>query len=91
MSRQGDAQTARTAKARIPVEDKVRIVLSVLKGEMSVSEAARRRGVSAMAVTKWKQAFLDAGAKALEPRPSGPHQTLGDRTPKTVYLQGRSS
>ena len=62
---------ARSATSRIPVEDKVRIVLTVLKGEMTVSEAARRRGVSPIAVTKWKQAFLDAGAKALEPRPGG--------------------
>jgi transposase len=28
---------------KIPVEDKVRVVLSVLAGEMSAAEAARRR------------------------------------------------
>lgn len=43
MSQEGDAMS-RSARSRIPVEDKVRIVLSVLRGEMSVSEAARRRG-----------------------------------------------
>ncbi|ASF08719.1 hypothetical protein CEQ30_16620 [Nocardia brasiliensis] len=43
---------SRSARTRIPVEDKLRIVLSVLRGgEMSVSEAARRRGVSAVAVS----------------------------------------
>ncbi|WP_425298011.1 helix-turn-helix domain-containing protein [Nocardia brasiliensis] len=68
---------SRSAKSRIPVDDELRIVLSVLRGEMSVSEVARRRGVSAMAVSKWKQAFLEAGAKALEPRPSGPAGARG--------------
>lgn len=34
---------SQSAKPRIPVEDKLRIVLSVLRGELSVSEAARRR------------------------------------------------
>ncbi|AFU01598.1 MULTISPECIES: transposase [Nocardia] len=62
---------SRSARSRIPVEDKLRIVLSVLRGEMSVSEAARRRGVSAVAVSKWKQAFLEAGA-----RPSNRAQIL---------------
>ncbi|MCM6775273.1 helix-turn-helix domain-containing protein [Nocardia sp. CDC159] len=78
---------ARTAKARIPVEDKVRIVLAVLKGEISVSEAARRRGVSAMAVSKWKQAFVDAGAKALEPRPSGPAGAQGGPEQRRLRIE----
>ncbi|NKX86228.1 transposase [Nocardia coubleae] len=52
---------ARSQRSKIPVEDKVRVVLSVLTGEVSASEAARRRGVSPMAVGKWKQTFLDAG------------------------------
>ncbi|MFI6043500.1 transposase [Nocardia sp. NPDC051321] len=65
---------ARTAKT---AEDKIRTVLPVLASEMSVSEAARRHGVSAVAMSKWKQAFLDAGAKALEPKPSGPAGAQG--------------
>nr|WP_218003452.1 helix-turn-helix domain-containing protein [Nocardia transvalensis] len=51
---------------KIPVEDKVRVVLSVLAGEMSAAEAARRRGVSTASVGKWKQTFLEAGTKALD-------------------------
>ena len=34
---------ARSRRLKIPVEDKVRVVLSVLSGEMSAAEAARRR------------------------------------------------
>ncbi|WP_240772181.1 helix-turn-helix domain-containing protein [Nocardia sp. CS682] len=78
---------SRSPRSRIPVEDKVRIVLSVLNGEMSVSEAARRRGVSAVAVSKWKQAFLEAGAKALEPRPSGPPGAQGSPEQRRLRIE----
>jgi transposase len=44
-----------------PVEDKTRIVLSVLAGEMTIAEAARRNKVSETSVGKWKQQFLEAG------------------------------
>ncbi|WP_281005166.1 hypothetical protein [Nocardia vinacea] len=43
---------ARSRWLKIPVEDKVRVVLSVLAGEMSVAEAARRRGVSTASMAK---------------------------------------
>ncbi|WP_280331407.1 transposase [Nocardia wallacei] len=76
---------ARSQRSKIPVEDKVRVVLSVLTGEVSASEAARRRGVSPMAVGKWKQSFLDAGTKALEDRPSGPAGAQG--TPEQRRLR----
>ncbi|MEQ7129216.1 transposase [Actinopolymorpha sp. B11F2] len=48
-----------------PVEDKVRIVLSVLAGEMTMADAARRHKVSETSVGKWKQQFLDAGRAGL--------------------------
>ncbi|MEV5650909.1 transposase [Nocardia sp. NPDC052254] len=65
---------ARSRRLKIPVEDKVRVVLSVLSGELSAAEAARRRGVSTASVGKWKQAFLEAGTKALDEVPAGPAQ-----------------
>lgn len=63
---------ARSRRLKFPVENKVRVVLSVLSGEMSAAEAVRRRGVSTASVGKWKQAFLGAGTKALDEIPSGP-------------------
>lgn len=44
-----------------PVEDKIRIVLSVLSGEMTIAEAARRNKVSEQSVSRWKAQFLDSG------------------------------
>ena len=46
-------------------ERKVQVVLSVLRGEVSVADAARRAGVAEQTVHNWKNAFLDAGREAL--------------------------
>jgi transposase len=50
----------------IPAADKVRIVLSVLAGEMTCAEAARRNKVSETTIGNWKRQFLDGGAAAVE-------------------------
>lgn len=42
-------------------EDKVRIVLAVLRGEITLAEAARREGVSQTSIANWRDAFLDGG------------------------------
>jgi transposase len=46
-------------------EEKLRIVLSVLRGEASVAEAARREKVSETSIAKWRDLFLEGGAQAL--------------------------
>ncbi len=46
-------------------EDKLRIVMAVLRGEVSMAEAARREGVSETSVGKWRAQFLDGGREAL--------------------------
>ena len=47
-------------------ERKLQVVLSVLRGELSATEAARRGGVSEQTVHNWKRAFLEAGREGLE-------------------------
>ena len=47
-----------------PAEEKVRIVLSILAGEMSVVEAARKAKVSEQSVGNWKRQFLESGSAA---------------------------
>jgi transposase len=56
----------------IPVEQKTRIVLSVLAGEMTIAEAARREKVSEQSIGRWKAEFLEAGKIALAAGRSGP-------------------
>jgi len=62
------------------VEDKVRIVLAVLRGEISIAAAARREGTSAVSISKWRDVFLAGGQRALEAGagagPSGREQQL---------------
>lgn len=56
----------------IPAEKKTRIVLSVLAGEMSIVEAARKEKVSEQSIGRWKAEFLEAGRTALASGRTGP-------------------
>ena len=55
-----------------PAEEKVRIVLSILAGEVTVAEAARRAKVSEQSVGNWKRQFLESGRAGLVAGKSGP-------------------
>jgi transposase len=46
-------------------EEKLRIVLSVLRGEASIAETGRREKVSETSIAKWRDLFLEGGAQAL--------------------------
>ena len=56
----------------IPAETKARIVMSVLAGEMTIAEAARRERVSEQSIGRWKADFLEAGKTALAAGRTGP-------------------
>lgn len=49
----------------IPVDQKLRIVLSVVSGEQSIVEAARRSKFSEQSISRWKQQFLEGGKAGL--------------------------
>lgn len=51
-------------------EDKVRIVLAVLRGEVTIAEAARRESTSETSVAKWRDQFLAGREQSLEERPA---------------------
>ncbi len=46
-------------------EEKLWVVLSVLRGELSVATAGRRAGVSEQTVHNWKKVFLEGGRDRL--------------------------
>ena len=56
-------------------ERKLQVVLSVLRGEVSAAEAARRAGVAEQTVHNWKNAFLEAGRAGL----AGPQRRRSSR------------
>lgn len=61
-------------------EVKVRIVLAVLRGELTIGEAARREGVSETSIANWRDRFLDGGRRAVaaggSPKPTSREQQL---------------
>lgn len=46
-------------------EDKIRIVLDGLRGEMSIAELCRREGIAESVYYKWSKDFLEAGKQRL--------------------------
>ena len=68
----GTARSAETARAlirkakratrrRFPTEDKVRIVMEGIRGEVPVAELCRREGIHPTIYYKWLKDFLEAG------------------------------
>jgi transposase len=51
--------------AVISFEDKFRLVLAVISGEMTIAEAARRSKVSEQSISNWKRQFLEGGKQGL--------------------------
>ena len=57
------------------VEDKYRLVLAVISGELSSAEAARRGRASEQSISTWKRQFLAGGKAGLaESGRAGPSQ-----------------
>jgi transposase-like protein len=51
---------------QVPVETRLQLVLAVLAHEMTVAEAARRHGVSAESINRWRDRFVDAGKATMK-------------------------
>lgn len=54
-------KTKRATRRRFPVEEKVRIVMEGLRGELPVAELCRREGIHPTIYYKWLKDFLEAG------------------------------
>ena len=76
-------------------EEKLRVVLSVLRGELSVAAAGGLAGVSEQTVHNWKKAFLEGGRDRLAPehgrRQDAPgrqrHRSMKPYPPRRVVSQ----
>ena len=55
----------RKTRRKFSSEEKIRIVLEGLKGEVSISELCRREGIAANLYYRWSKDFLEAGKKRL--------------------------
>ena len=50
---------------KFSADDKIRIVLEGLRGEVSISEICSREGIASSVYYKWSKAFLEAGKNGL--------------------------
>ena len=55
----------RQTRRKYSAEDKIRIVLSGLKGEDSIAELCRQEGIAQSQYYSWSKEFLEAGKKRL--------------------------
>ena len=52
-------------RRKFSAEDKIRIVLEGLRGEVPTAEVCRREGISPAIYYRWSKAFLEAGKNGL--------------------------
>ena len=55
----------RATRRQFSAEEKIRIVLSGLRGEDSIAELCRREGIAQNLYYRWSKDFLEAGKKRL--------------------------
>jgi transposase len=78
----------RSRRTKVGAEEKTRLVLAVLAGEMTGAEAARRCGVSSTQVTKWKHQFQkEAGFERLQEVPSGAAGGAGSPAQRRLRME----
>lgn len=56
----------RKTKRKYSSEEKIRIVLEGLRGEMPIAELCRREGINPNLYYNWSKDFLEAGKKRLQ-------------------------
>jgi len=58
-------QIRRATRRRFTAEEKIRIVLEGLRGQIPVTELCRQEGIQPSIYYKWSKAFLDSGKNGL--------------------------
>ena len=55
----------RRTRKKYSAEEKIRVVLEVLRGEDSIAELCRREGLNQNVYYRWSKEFLEAGKQRL--------------------------
>lgn len=58
-------QIRKATRRRFSAEEKIRVVLEGLRGEVPITELCRKEGIQPSVYYKWSKAFLDAGKNGL--------------------------
>ena len=88
MSKPNDVvrQIKKAKRRKFSADEKIRIVLEGLRGELSISELCRREGIAASIYYKWSKDFLEAGRNGLT------RSTIRDATTDQVrHLKGENA
>ena len=79
-------QIKKATRRKFSADEKIRIVLEGLRGELSISELCRKEGIAASAYYKWSKEFLEAGKNGLT------RSTLRDAsTDQVKHLKGENA
>ena len=79
-------QIKKATRRKFSADEKIRIVLEGLRGEISISELCRKEGIAASAYYKWSKDFMEAGKNGLT------HSTLRDASSDQVNnLKGENA
>ena len=65
MARNVVKEIRQATRRTFSAEEKIRVVLEGLRGEVSVSELCRRESIAPTIYYRWSKAFLDAGKNGL--------------------------
>ena len=69
----------RKTRKQYSAEEKIRIVVSGLRGEDSIAELCRREGIAESLYYSWSKEFLEAGKKRLSGDTARAEQVLENR------------
>jgi len=58
-------KTKQATRRKFPAEEKIRIVMEGMRGEVSVSELCRQEGIQPTVYYKWLKEFMEAGKSRL--------------------------
>lgn len=59
------SQIKKATRRKFSAEDKIRIVLEGLRGQVSITELCRKEGIAVTMYYKWSKAFLESGKNGL--------------------------
>ena len=58
-------QIKKATRRKFSAEDKIRVVLEGLRGQISITELCRKEGIAVTMYYKWSKAFLESGKNGL--------------------------
>jgi len=85
----GDTEERRDEVQRWTAKRRAALILEILKGNTTIAEAARTRGLTAAEMERWKERFLAGAENALKSRPRDEEEQKDERIRRLERKVGR--